>query len=177
MKVSKVQFGNNKQFARLASYNLKVEPEVFKMTKLSFKQKCLIACISFTSYGVLGHGAVTPQSIDSSELPQLEEEWQEENPYRELTGDVREKVLKLGSSAYNQNCARCHGLGGVSGGIAPDLRMLPADYDGDEWYGYRVQNGAVRNGAVYMPKMTEHLSQEALWAVRTWLESVSNEEK
>jgi cytochrome c-550 PedF len=147
------------------------------MTKLNFKQKCLIACISLFSYGASGHGSVTPQSIDTSDLPQLGEEWIEENPYRELTGDVREKVLTLGASAYNQNCARCHGLGGISGGIAPDLRMLAADYDGDEWYGYRVQNGAVRNGAVYMPKMTEHLSQEALWSVRTWLESVSNEEQ
>ncbi len=56
------------------------------------------------------------------------------------------------------------------------LRQLPADYDGDEWFIYRVQNDAVRNGAVYMPKMTEHLNQEALWSIRTWLESVSDEE-
>jgi cytochrome c-550 PedF len=147
------------------------------MTKLTFQRKCLIACVAVFSYGVFAHGPVTPQSIDTSELPQLGEEWLEENPYREQAGEIRDKIIKLGSSAYNQNCARCHGLGGISGGIAPDLRMLAADYDGDEWYGYRVQNGAVRNGAVYMPKMTEHLSQEALWAIRTWLESVSNEEK
>ncbi|OUS32784.1 cytochrome c-550 PedF [Thalassotalea sp. 42_200_T64] len=142
------------------------------MSKLSFKHKCLIACISFFSYSLAAHGPVTPQSIDTSELPQLGEEWLERNPYRSETGDVRKKTLAIGASGYNQNCARCHGLGGVSGGIAPDLRMLATDYDGDEWYGYRVQNGAVRNGAVYMPKMSEHLSQEALWAIRTWLESV-----
>ena len=146
------------------------------MIKLNFKHKCLIACISIFSYNLAAHGPVKPQSVDTSELPQLSEEWLERNPYREETGDVREKVLALGASAYNQNCARCHGLGGVSGGIAPDLRILPTDYDGDEWFGYRVQNGAVRNGAVYMPKMTEHLSQEALWSIRTWLESVSEKE-
>ena len=137
----------------------------------------MIACVAALSFGALAHGPVTPQAIDTTELPQLGEEWLETNPYRESTGDVRQTVLRIGASAYNQNCARCHGLGGISGGIAPDLRMLPADYDGDEWYGYRVQNGAVRNGAVYMPKMTEHLSQEALWSIRTWLESVSNVEK
>ena len=53
------------------------------------------------------------------------------------------------------------------------LRYLASDFDGDEWYVYRVKNGAVRNGAVYMPKMTEHLSQEALWAVRSFVESVA----
>jgi len=147
------------------------------MTKLSFKHKCFIACISITSYGVSGHGSVTPQSIDTSELPQLGEEWLERNPYREETGEVRKTILSVGASAYNQNCARCHGLSGISGGIAPDLRMLATDYDGDEWYGYRVVNGAVRNGAVYMPKMIEHLTPEALWAVKTWLESVSIDEK
>ncbi|EOD79145.1 Cytochrome C550 (Soluble cytochrome C) [Grimontia indica] len=119
------------------------------------------------------HGDVTPQSIDTSTIPTLGQEWSETNPYRELDGDVRVEIERLGASAYNQNCARCHGLEGISGGIAPDLRMLAPDYDGDEWYVYRVQNGAVRNGAVYMPKMTEHLNQEALWAIRTWLESVA----
>jgi len=145
------------------------------MTKLNLKQKCLIACVSVFSFSLAAHGPVTPQAVDTSDLPALGEEWLDTNPYRELTGDVRTKIIKLGASAYNQNCARCHGLGGVSGGIAPDLRELPADYDGDEWYGYRVQNGATRNGAVYMPKMSEYLSQEALWSIRTWLESVEKD--
>jgi len=145
------------------------------MSKLSFRQKCFITCVSFFSYSLAAHGPVTPQSINTSELPQLGEEWLERNPYRDATDDIRKNVLAIGASAYNQNCARCHGLGGISGGMAPDLRMLATDYDGDDWYGYRVQNGASRNGAVYMPKMTEHLSQEALWSIRTWLESVSDE--
>lgn len=128
-----------------------------------------------SSFFAYSHGAVTPQAIDDSTLPKLEAEWAEMNPYRDLGDDVKVEVQRVGSSAYNQNCARCHGLGGVSGGIAPDLRMLEADYDGDEWYSYRVREGAVRNGAVYMPKMAEHLSQETLWAIRTWLESLPTE--
>ena len=48
--------------------------------------------------------------------------------------------------------------------------MLTPDYDGDDWYKYRVINGAVRDGKVYMPKMAETLSQEALWAIKTYLD-------
>ena len=119
-----------------------------------------------------GSGDDVQQAVDAAES--AFKEWSDTNPYRDAEGHDRDEILRVGSSAYNQNCARCHGLGGVSGGIAPDLRMLAPDYDGDEWYVYRVQNGAVRNGAVYMPKMTEHLNQEALWAIRSWLESVSD---
>ncbi|MFD2176498.1 cytochrome c-550 PedF [Veronia pacifica] len=124
---------------------------------------------------VLAHGDVTPQTIDTSSIPQLGAEWSDTNPYREVKGDLRTEILRIGSSAYGSNCARCHGLEGISGGIAPDLRTLAPDYDGDEWYVYRVKNGAVRNGAVYMPKMTEHLNQEALWAIRSWLESIATD--
>ena len=112
------------------------------------------------------HGDVTPQSVDVSELEPLGEEWLEENPYK-----GNDAAIRIGESAYNQNCARCHGLEAISGGIAPDLRELAPDFDGDEWYVYRVRNGAVRDGAVYMPKMADYLSQEALWAVRTYIES------
>ncbi|PMN66446.1 cytochrome c-550 PedF [Enterovibrio norvegicus] len=140
---------------------------------------CIITALALvavlSSHTVFAHGDVTPQSIDTSSIPTLGAEWTETNPYRDEEGEVKTEIERIGASAYNQNCARCHGLEGISGGIAPDLRILSPDYDGDEWYIYRVQNGAVRNGAVYMPKMTEHLNQEALWAIRTWLESVAPE--
>jgi cytochrome c-550 PedF len=84
--------------------------------------------------------------------------------------------VEIGASAYNQNCAACHGLEAKSGGIAPDLRMLDAAEAGDEWFVERVRHGAVRDGRVYMPKMADYLSQEALWAVRTYLDSVHVEE-
>ncbi len=135
----------------------------------------VVPSLIFLSEPAAAHGNVTPQSIDTSSIPQLGEDWQDTNPYRELQASERAEIERIGASAYNQNCARCHGLEGISGGIAPDLRFLEPDFDGDEWYVYRVQNGAVRNGAVYMPKMTEHLNQEALWAIRTWLESVAPE--
>lgn len=143
--------------------------------KLATKLGSLTLAMAFSA-NVFAHGPVTPQAIDTSTLPQLGEEWTDMNPYRDVEGDIKKEILRVGASAYNQNCARCHGLEAISGGIAPDLRYLSADYDGDEWYIYRVQNGAVRNGAVYMPKMTEHLSQEALWAVRAFVESVAPEQ-
>lgn len=118
----------------------------------------------------LAHGDVTPQKVETKGLSALGEEWVDENPYRAPSAD-HDKAVEIGSSAYNQNCARCHGLEAISGGIAPDLRELEASYDGDEWYKERVINGAVRDGAVYMPRMADYLSQEALWAIRTYIES------
>lgn len=118
----------------------------------------------------MAHGDVTPQTIDTTGLKVLGEEWLDENPYT-AEYENRDLAVKIGSSAYTQNCARCHGLDAISGGIAPDLRYLEPGVDGDEWYKYRVVNGAVRDGRVYMPKMAEHLSQEALWAIRAYLET------
>jgi cytochrome c-550 PedF len=119
----------------------------------------------------MAHGDVTPQGVDTASLTQVGEEWVEENPYRGHDNKDYAEAVRIGDSAYNQNCARCHGLEAISGGIAPDLRELATDIEGDEWYVYRVRNGAVRDGAVYMPKMADYLSQEALWAIRTYIES------
>lgn len=119
---------------------------------------------------VIAHGDVTPQVIDVTGLKPLGEEWVKSNPYR---GDTT--AIKIGSSAYNQNCARCHGLGAISGGIAPDLRYLPLGDEGDQYFTQRVRNGAVRDGRVYMPKFEGILSQEGLWTIRSWLETVHQE--
>lgn len=141
--------------------------------------KSLLAALALLALAlpgsVLAHGDVTPQAVDIEGLPPLGEEWREENPYKD-TDEGKDQILEVGASAYNQNCARCHGLEGISGGIAPDLRMLEPGLEGDEWYVYRVREGAVRDGKVYMPAMADYLSQEALWAIRTWLVSIHVEE-
>ncbi|WP_419799437.1 MAG: cytochrome c-550 PedF [Terasakiella sp.] len=133
-------------------------------------------CIGLASVIVTGvaieaiaHGDVTPQAVDTSGLPQLGEEWLDENPFRD-DQSLKTRAVEIGSSAYNQNCARCHGLQGISGGIAPDLRYLEADMDGDEWFKERVTHGAVRDGKVYMPKFAGTISQEGLWAIRTYID-------
>ncbi|MBQ5939523.1 cytochrome c-550 PedF [Massilia sp. AB1] len=129
---------------------------------------------------VQAHGPVTPQAVDTKGLPDLGKQWRDENPYR-----ANPHALKVGASAYNQNCARCHGLEAVSGGIAPDLRQLDRDCTGmknaakkaacykemDNYYLTSVRNGKVRNGAVYMPPFEGVFNQEAMWAIKTYLES------
>ena len=127
--------------------------------------------ILFNINAVLGHGDVTPQSVDISGLDPLGEEWRMVNPYR---GNAR--AVEIGESAYAQNCARCHGLGAVSGGVAPDLRLLGTDPDSDEWYIGRAKNGSIRNGMTYMPAMGDFLSQEALWAIASWIDTIRVEE-
>lgn len=112
------------------------------------------------------HGDVTPQAVDVSTLKPLGDEMRDVNPYRE-----DKAAVLVGTSAYNQNCARCHGLEAVSGGIAPDLRKLDLDPDTDVYYRNSVLAGKVRNGAVYMPPYAGILSQEAIWAIKAYLET------
>lgn len=126
------------------------------------------------------HGDVTPQAVDTRELPQLGATWQGTNPYREHA-----LAIRIGTSGYNQNCARCHGLEAVSGGIAPDLRKMDNDCvtlkderkraacvaEVDDFFANTVRKGRVRNGAVYMPPFDGILSQEAVWAIKAYLET------
>ena len=119
----------------------------------------------------LGHGDVQPQAVDTEGLDALPEEFALENPYRLLGGEQYELAVQIGASGYNQNCARCHGLEAISGGIAPDLRMLEDGEFGDEWFMERVRNGYSQNGAYKMPPFEELLSQEAMWAIRSYTET------
>lgn len=115
---------------------------------------------------VHAHGDVTPQAVDVSTLKPLGDQKRDENPYR---GD--KEAIRVGTSAYNQNCARCHGLEAISGGIAPDLRKLDIDKETDIYFMQSVLHGKVRNGAVYMPPFEGIMSQEAIWAIRAYLET------
>lgn len=132
------------------------------------------------STAVWAHGNVTPQAVDTSTLPTLGSEWKMDNPFRGNT-----TALKVGASAFGQNCARCHGLDAISGGIAPDLRKLDNEcapmkeakkqalcmQATDEYFVGRVRRGFTRNGAVYMPPFEGILNQEAIWSIKTYLES------
>jgi cytochrome c-550 PedF len=126
------------------------------------------------------HGDVTPQAVDTKELPQLGADWRAENPFR-----GHEAAIRIGTSAYNQNCARCHGLEAISGGVAPDLRKMDNDCvsikdpakkaacvkEIDDYFLATVRKGRVRNGAVYMPPFDGMMSQEAMWAIKAYLET------
>ncbi len=129
----------------------------------------LVAAFSFgiAAPQVLAHGDVVPQAVDTTGLKNVGADFLPANPYRK-----DKNAIRIGDSAYNQNCARCHGLGAISGGIAPDLRYLPLGDEGDEVFLQRIRKGSVRDGRVYMPPFEGILSQEAMWAIRTWLETV-----
>jgi cytochrome c-550 PedF len=109
---------------------------------------------------------VTLQPVDTAGLEPLGPEWRTENPYR-----GNEVALKIGTSGYNQNCARCHGIEAISGGIAPDLRALEKNQEGDKWFLNRIRHGAKINGDTKMPPFEGLLSQEAMWAIRTYIDS------
>ena len=137
----------------------------------------LMLTLSSTAWA---HGNVTPQAVDTGALPVLGATWKTENPFR---GNA--EAIKIGTSAFTQNCARCHGLDAISGGIAPDLRKLDSECvtlkvakkqaqclrEVDEYYVGRVRNGVTRNGAVYMPPFEGILNQEAAWSIKSYLET------
>ena len=125
---------------------------------------------SVLSFGVRegqAHGDVTPQLVDISGIDPLGADWRTENPYK-----PDKRVLEVGTSGYSGNCARCHGLQVISGGIAPDLRYLEKGKVGDEWFIQRIRHGAKnQDGASIMPAVEGLIQQEARWAIRTYIES------
>ena len=143
----------------------------------------LAACLSLGSVVANAHGDVVPQSVDTRTLPQLGDKWLENNPYSK--GEAHQEALRIGSSAYNQNCARCHGLEAISGGVSPDLRKLDNDcmslgsdekklacfQEINDYFVSTVRRGRARDGRVYMPPFEGILTQEAMWYIKTYLET------
>ena len=124
------------------------------------------ACVVLAGCFAWAHGDVAPQPVDTTGLPPLGDRWLTENPYRDNA-----LAIKIGAHGYTQNCARCHGMEAVSGGIAPDLRKLEPGAEGDEWFIQLTRKGYAQNGVEKMPKFEGILSQEAMWAIRAWLET------
>jgi cytochrome c-550 PedF len=127
----------------------------------------LAAAVLLAPATVRSHGDVNPQPVKTDGLEPLGEAWRPTNPYR---GNAR--AIEIGKSAYNQQCARCHGIGAVSGGLAPDLRTLDKGDPGDKDFLPPLRRGVFRDGRTMMPKYEGILSQEAMWAIRSWLETV-----
>lgn len=144
---------------------------------------CFALALALTAQPSFAHGDVVPQSVDTSTLPQLGPKWLDNNPYS--SGAANKEALRIGTSAYNQNCARCHGLEAISGGISPDLRKIDNDcadladqakknachQEINEYFVATVRRGRTRDGRVYMPPFEGTLSQEAIWSIKTYLET------
>ena len=147
-----------------------------RVSRFVFIASATIAAATIGS-NIYAHGNVTPQAVDTTALPDIQPDnitWLKENPYR-ADPKVYATAQKIGESAYGQNCARCHGLEAISGGIAPDLRYLETGATGDEWFIERFQHGSSHDGKVYMPPMGEVLGQKAGWAIRSWLDTQHQE--
>jgi cytochrome c-550 PedF len=137
----------------------------------------VLALAAFGASAAFAHGDVAPQPVDTAGLPELGADWLTENPYRvEAAGEaVWRRAITVGTSGYTQNCARCHGLEGISGGLAPDLRFLEASEYDDEWYVERFRHGYSQGGITKMPGFEEVMNQEAAWAIRTYIETRPDE--
>lgn len=112
------------------------------------------------------HAAASGEAgdVDTSVLPDIAAgNGLDENPYR-----GSKKAMQLGKAAYGGNCARCHGIDMISGGIVPDLRELGPQYD--EYFLGRVRNGVQRNGVTYMPAFEGVLDQKTMWAIRSYVD-------
>ena len=150
------------------------------MTPTRLVSLAVAALATLATLPAAAHGDVTPQAVDTHELPQLGADWRGENPYRR-----NDQAIRIGASAYGQNCARCHGLEAISGGIAPDLRKIDNECaslkDGakrnlcvkeiDDYFISTVRRGRTRNGAVYMPPFEGVMNQEAMWSIKAYLET------
>lgn len=140
---------------------------------MSFSLKAIMATAMAGVAGfAIAHGNVTPQEVDTGNLPELGDEVRSVNPFREGNeyGKFNAQAIKVGESAYAGNCAGCHGIRAMSGGLTPDLREL-TEWD-DEYYMGRVLNGTDRG----MPSWKKTLDQNAIWAIRTYVESLPKPE-
>jgi len=119
------------------------------------------------------HGDVTPQSVDTSSLPQLGADWRPENLARIV--ETYEGLLSrwdwpnwvLGNHDQPRLASR---LG------EPQARKIAAKKAAcvkeiDDYYATSVRRGKTRNGAVYMPPFEGILSQEAVWSIKAYLET------
>ncbi|WP_298423217.1 cytochrome c-550 PedF [Rhodoblastus sp.] len=136
--------------------------------------------------GALAHGDVTPHPVDTTGLPPLGKTWADSNPYRDNA-----KAIEIGSVGYYHNCAACHGLNAEAGGMAPDLLQLakdcvtmtsPADKascfkDSDDYFKGVVLDGKKNSeGRETMPSYGAVFTQEAVWAIKAYLDKRTADE-
>lgn len=119
--------------------------------------------------------------VNTQSLPAITAATPPGNPYR---GQAR--AIEIGRHAFNQACARCHGVDAVNKGqVGPDLLRMDracsriADpairemcvLDNDDFFLKSVQDGKTRVGVVHMPAWKDVLPPAAIWTIRSFLES------
>lgn len=134
----------------------------------------------------LAHGDVTPHTVDTGGLAPLGATWVDSNPYRDNA-----KAIEIGSVGYYHNCAACHGLNAEAGGMAPDLLQLAKDCvtmtspankasclkDSDDYFKGVVLEGRKNSeGRETMPSYSGVFTQEAVWAIKAYLDKRTADE-
>ena len=92
------------------------------------------------------------------------------NPYA-----GQKEVVAEGGSLLNQYCAHCHGQWAEQGERPRDLRRLRIRYgdDASSMFWATVNNGRLDKG---MPVWKGVLSEEILWKIYTFLETVQEQD-
>jgi cytochrome c-550 PedF len=142
----------------------------------------LAAGLMFVALAASAANVAQAPVLDRSSLAPLGEVWRDGNPYR---GNAQ--AIGVGKSAFNQSCARCHGVdaSAVGGAPAPDLRQLnrycrgignpvlqaACMLDNDQYFKKTVQQGKVVVGVRHMPAWKDVLLQEDVWAIQAFIES------
>ncbi len=141
---------------------------------------CLLLTLVLPAAAGTSADAGIPPAVDTRGLEPLGPKWLNANPYRRQPA-----AIGIGAYAFRQHCARCHGEAAHSTGIAPELRRLDRDCialdsadkrracvdEIDAYYLSTVRHGRLRNGIVWMPPYEGVLDQEAIWAIRAYLEA------
>lgn len=137
-------------------------------------------------------GAAVAAQVESphnvADVPALGSEWRAANPYR---GNA--EIARAGGVAFNHNCARCHGVDAVASGMggmpAPDLRRLArvcrriqdaalqsaCMNDDDDYFRVTVLEGKTVVGVQHMPAWKGQLTQETIWALKTYVDARGGE--
>jgi len=141
--------------------------------------------LALGAVAALAHGDVTPHPVDTTGLPPLGATWAPANPYR---GNA--KAIAIGATGYLHNCAGCHGLNAEAGGMAPDLLLIAKDCvgetgaeqascfkDSDDYFKGLVLEGKKNSeGRETMPSYASVFTQEAVWAIKAYLDQRTAEE-
>lgn len=134
--------------------------------------------------------AATLPSLPAPHGPEPEEShgWQLPNPYRNLPPERLSAVRVAGASAYGRHCATCHGAADapMASPEAPQLMRLDSacrrlkdsgrvprcQSDVDHYFLQSVLEGKLRAGQMHMPAWRGRISQEEIWAIRSYTESL-----
>lgn len=133
--------------------------------------------------------ALPPLPAPGGPRPERADGWQLPNPYRSLPAEALLRVREAGAAAYGRHCAVCHGAAEAAtpSPEGPDLRRLDSacrrladrsrvprcQTDVDTYFLQSVLDGKLRAGQMHMPAWRGLISQEEIWAVRSYTEALA----